>query len=314
MPVSRRRFLLTSSTLAVAGALRPSALLGQAAPATSAAAQAPPPVTPAFKAVRGGVGIFTARGGTIGYFSTADAFVVVDTQFPDTAQMFWDGVKHARPRIDVLINTHHHGDHTAGNKVLGPRASQIVAHAKVPGLQRAAAEQSNTVADQVFAGTLVETSWDASWKTALKISTKHYGPAHTGADIVVTFEQPNVVHMGDLVFNRAHPFIDRPSGASIAKWITVCEAVAKDHTADTLYVFGHGKDGAVVGKREDLLLERDYLTALLETARKAVAAGQSKEELLKLTALPGFPDHAGLSATFGLSRPLGVAYDEAAGR
>jgi glyoxylase-like metal-dependent hydrolase (beta-lactamase superfamily II) len=120
--------------------------------------------------------------------------------------------------------------------------------------------------------------------------------------------------MGDLVFNRSHPFIDRPAGASIANWIVVCEAVTKDHAADTMYIFGHGKDAAVVGTREDLLLERDYLTALLETARKAVAAGQSKEELLKLTTLPGFPEHAGLSPTFGLSRPLGVAYDEASAK
>ena len=207
--------------------------------------------------------------------------------------MFWDGVKHARPKIDVLINTHHHGDHTAGNKVLGPNASVVVAHAKVPGLQRAAAEQAKTLADQVFATTLTADAWNTSLKNDLKVSTKHYGPAHTGGDIVVTFEQPNVVHMGDLVFNRAHPFIDRPAGASIANWITVCEAVTKDHAADTLYIFGHGKDGAVVGKREDLLLERDYLTALLETARKAVAAGQSKEELLKMTALAGVPGTRG---------------------
>ena len=95
--------------------------------------------------------------------------------------------------------------------------------------------------------------------------------------------------MGDLVFNRSHPFIDWPAGASIANWIVLCEAVTKDHGTDTLYIFGHGKDGGVVGRRDDLLLERDYLTALLDTARKAVAAGQSKEELQKLTALPGFP-------------------------
>jgi glyoxylase-like metal-dependent hydrolase (beta-lactamase superfamily II) len=292
--------------------MRPAALLGlQTAPAP---AQPAPPVTPVFTEVRGGVGIFTARGGTIGYYSSADALVVVDTQFPDTAQMFWDGVKRSRPRIDALINTHHHGDHTAGNKVLGPHAIQIVAHAKVPDLQRAAAEQARTLADQVYAQNLVGPEWSYSWKDDLKISTKHYGPAHTGGDIVVTFERPNVVHMGDLVFNRTHPFIDRPAGASIANWIVLCEAVTKDHGADTLYIFGHGKNGAVVGKRADVLLERDYLTALLETARKAVAAGQSKEELLRMTVLPGFPEHAGLSATFGLSRPLGVAYDEASAR
>ena len=308
MPITRRHFLVTSSALAAAAAIRPAALLA------GRAQQAAPAVTPVFKDVRGGVGLFTARGGAIGYYSTPDAFVVVDTQFPDTAQMFWDGVKHARPRIDVLVNTHHHGDHTAGNKVLGPHAQVVVAHENAPKLQRAAAEKANSLADQVYATTLAGASWNQTVGKDLKVSTRHYGPAHTGGDIAVVFEQPNVVHMGDLVFNRAHPFIDRPAGASIANWIVLCEAVTKDHDADTIYLFGHGKDNAVVGKRADVLLERDYLTALLDTARKAVASGQSTAELQKMTALPGVPEHAGLSATFGLGMPLGVAYDEAAAK
>ena len=61
--------------------------------------------------------------------------------------------------------------HTAGNKVLGPNASQVVAHAKVPELQRAAAERSNTLADQVYATTLAGTAWNASVGKELKVST-----------------------------------------------------------------------------------------------------------------------------------------------
>jgi hypothetical protein len=34
--------------------------------------------------------------------------------------------------------------------------------------------------------------------------------AHTSGDITVTFERANVVHMGDLMFNRRHPVVDRP--------------------------------------------------------------------------------------------------------
>jgi glyoxylase-like metal-dependent hydrolase (beta-lactamase superfamily II) len=304
--LTRRDFLLTSSAALVAGAFRPASRLG--------AQQAAPPVTPVFRDVRGGVGVFTARGGTIGYYSSADAFVVVDTQFPDTAQMFWDGVKHVRPSIDALINTHHHGDHTAGNKVLGPHSAVIVAHATVPDRQKAAAERANTLADQVYANNLVGPSWDMAWGKSLKVSTKYYGPAHTGGDLVVTFEPPNVVHLGDLVFNRAHPVIDRPGGASIANWIVLCEKVVADHDADTIYVFGHAKQGAaIVGTRDDVRLQRDYLTALLETAKKAVASGQSKDEALKMTELPGFPEHAGMNPNFGLSRSMSAAWDEASG-
>ncbi len=61
-----------------------------------------------------------------------------------------------------------------------------------------------------------------------QISAKHYGPAHTGGDAVIRFERADVAHMGDLMFNRAHPVIDRTNGASIANWIVVLQQVARE--------------------------------------------------------------------------------------
>ena len=49
-------------------------------------------------------GTFSARGGTIGYLVTADAVVVVDSQFADTAPMFLEGMKPKTQRkFDLLI-------------------------------------------------------------------------------------------------------------------------------------------------------------------------------------------------------------------
>ena len=61
-----------------------------------------------------------------------------------------------------------------------------------------------------------------------------------GGDAVVIFEKANVVHMGDLVFNRIYPFVDRPGGASIRGWIKSLEDSASAYPADAIYVFGHG--------------------------------------------------------------------------
>ena len=55
------------------------------------------------------------------------------------------------------------------------------------------------------------------------LNTHHHGAGHTSGDDVYHFEQANVVHMGDLLFNRAHPNIDRAAGASTASWITALE-------------------------------------------------------------------------------------------
>src|SRR3546814_3748206 len=54
--------------------------------------------------------------GTIGWLNSVDGFVVVDAQFPDTAPHVISELKKLGTKsFTHLINTHHHGDHTAGN-------------------------------------------------------------------------------------------------------------------------------------------------------------------------------------------------------
>ena len=132
MSLNRREFVALSS-LGLIGTLDNQWAWAQA----PAAAGQQPPTAAEFKAVRRNIGTFTARGGTIGYLITPDAVVVVDSQFADTAPMLLDGLKRRTTRkIDVLINSHHHPDHTGGNKVLQPSVTKIVAHENVPALQR----------------------------------------------------------------------------------------------------------------------------------------------------------------------------------
>src|SRR5687767_11495579 len=252
------------------------------------------PTVPEFKDVRGNVGVFTARGGTIGYLVTPDAVVVVDSQFADTAPLFLEGLKPRTSRkIDLLINSHHHGDHTGGNKVMQPSVAKIVAHANVPGLQRKAAAAAKTEANQAYADTTFEKDWKASVGKEV-VSARHYGPAHTGGDIVITFQQANVAHMGDLMSYQRNPRADRPAGASIRNWIPVLENTVKDHGGDTIYIFGHSKVGErVTGSSKDLLELRDYFTAMLDHARKGIAAGKSMEEIVKVAAVPGFERYEG---------------------
>ena len=55
---------------------------------------------------------------------------------------------------------------------------------------------------------------------------------------------------------------------------------------------------------------RDYLTACMDTARKAIASGQAKEEMQKMTALKGFEDNVSPNARLTLGFVLGLCYDE----
>ena len=119
--MNRRHFLASSSSAIIAAAVREWPALAQGREAR--------PVTK-FTDLRGGTGIFTGRGGTIGWLVTDEGAVVVDSQVPNTAQTCVDGIKQrSRRGIHVLLNTHHHADHTAGNKTFRPAAKFIVAHA-----------------------------------------------------------------------------------------------------------------------------------------------------------------------------------------
>jgi glyoxylase-like metal-dependent hydrolase (beta-lactamase superfamily II) len=289
---------------AIGGSLGRARLFGQQPPAAPAAP--PAPVVPTFAELRRNVGTFMARGGCIGWLITPEAVVVIDSQFADTAQMFLDGLKpRTQRRIDLLINSHHHGDHTGGNKTLRPSVVKIVAHANVPELQRKQAAAAKTEDAQAYADETYTSTWRADVGSEV-ISTKYYGPGHTSGDSTIVFERANVVHMGDLMFNHRHPRVDRPGGASIRNWITLLEATTKDHTADTLYIFGHAKVGLpITGSRTDLLAFRDYFTGVLDYVQKGIAAGKSVDEIAKVQQVPGFPQHEGVP-----TGTLTMAYEE----
>ena len=300
--MNRRKFVVLSS-LGFVGTLGNRWVFAQA-PAAA-------PAVPEFKDVRRNVGVFTARGGTIGYLVTSDAVVVVDSQFADTAPMFLKGLQPiytaeamrakvqgaatATPRkIDVLINSHHHPDHTGGNKVMQPNVGRIVAHVNVPGLQKKQAATQKSEDNQAYA----DTTFDKDWKTSVgkeTVSARYYGPAHTSGDIVIFFENANVAHMGDLMSYQRNPRADFPAGASIVNWVRVLENTVKDHNNDTIYIFGHSKVGErVTGSSKDLLELRNYFTAMLDYTRKQIAAGKSQAEVVKeAKAIPGFESYEG---------------------
>src|SRR5512140_1565516 len=138
MPLNRRQFLATSSLAAAVSAVDLRSLLASAPQSPQA-----PPAT-AFVSVRGTVGYFTGQGGTIGWHVDKTSVVVIDAQMPATTKICLGGINErsgSRP-IDFLVNTHHHGDHTAGNVVFRPVTRKILAQLNEPRLQMEAAARA----------------------------------------------------------------------------------------------------------------------------------------------------------------------------
>ncbi|HEY1794053.1 MAG TPA: MBL fold metallo-hydrolase [Opitutaceae bacterium] len=310
--MNRRDFL--RSSLAAAAGLASARLRGQPA------RPSPAPSATEFRPLRRDVGVFTGRGGTIGWLASAGALAVVDTQFPDTAATCLTGLPGIGRRvIDATINTHHHVDHTGGNSVFKPASRELVAQANVPDLQFKAAKRAErqegrvdpaaTIESQVYADTTFTDVWRRELGSEI-VTAEFRGPAHTGGDAVVIFEKANVVHMGDLVFNRIYPFVDRPGGATARGWIKSLGDCAAAYPADAIYVFGHGNPRfGVTGTRADLLVMRDFLGAVVDYVQKRVDAGTEKATVVALENMPGFPDyHVPLPNRLGLV--LGSVFDE----
>ncbi len=113
--------------------------------------------------------------------------------------------------------------------------------------------------------------------------------------------------MGDLMFNKRFPFIDRPGGANIQSWVNVLDKTIAKFDKDTLFVFGHSADPLkVTGGKEEIRAMQNYLEKLLLFVKNEMKAGKSKDDILKAQSIPGAEDFQGQ----GIQRSLTAAYEE----
>ena len=247
---------------------------------------------PAYKItmLRNDVGIFTEKGGTIAFYISKKGIAVVDAQFPETSKHLIDELKKLQDKpIDFLINTHHHGDHTGGNISFKGIAQHVVGHENcLSNYQRVAAEQ-HSEDKQLFQ----DLTFKDKWKTKVgdeSIRAHYFGAGHTSGDALIHFEHANIVHVGDLMFNRVYPFIDKKAGASFTNWIKVLDKAQSTFDNKTLFVFGHGSNNQVTGGKDDLKGLQQYITQLLDQVGKAIKQGKSKDEILQITSIDNVGD------------------------
>ena len=174
--------------------------------------------------------------------------------------------------VRTLVNTHHHGDHTHGNYLMG--GATIVGHERCreailntpmpppPGIW-ADVDWGQLEPAPPF---LTYTDGVTLWSGDLRCEVRYVGtPAHTTNDSIVYIPERSVVFTGDLLFNGGTPFAMQ---GSVSGWIEVLEVVLRPLGAQTL-VPGHGP---VCGPEviDDMLA---YLRFVQETARQAKAGG-----------------------------------------
>jgi cyclase len=259
------------------------------------------------KILRNNVGIFLERGGSVGFILTKDGNIVIDSQFPDTAAHLIEDIKKRNSNpFKYLLNTHHHGDHTGGNIAFKGIAEHVVAHQNSLLNQKNVAEKNKTEDKQLYPDQI----FTKDWKLKLggeKIKGYYFGAGHTNGDAVYHIQNSNIMHVGDLMFNKRHPYVDRSAGADISHWILVLDKIIKKADKDTLMIFGHSLNpGEETGNISDLKKFQDYLGKVLDFAKQEIKKGVTKENFIKNIFIPGVTEWGGT----GIERPLTAAYEE----
>jgi cyclase len=220
--------------------------------------------------------------------------LLVDTLFdvPLTRDML-EAMRRAEPKaaakIDLLVNTHHNGDHCFGNECC--QGAEIIAHTlareamthegpqRLVALLEAAPRMGETGAyfTRIFGAfdfkgvtqTLPTTTFETELTRTVGDKTVHIlhvGPAHTPGDALVHVPADRLVFTGDILFIEGHPIMwEGPVG----NWIAACERIlAMD--VETV-VPGHGP----ITDKRGVAAVRDYLAYIRDEARKRFDAGFS---------------------------------------
>ena len=280
-----RRNFLQFALSAGAAALAPRWIVAQAAPPTdrlaqmrAAGASTPIKTTKLYD----NVWLLQGAGGNMAVQTGKDGIVLIDSSFATA-------VPHIREAIaalstdapHVLINTHWHVDHVDGNEGMHAVGFKVVAHEKTKVRMSQPAEMKlfHMSLPAYPDGALPTTTFADSLKHPHSgdiVEMVHYDPAHTDTDIYIHFQHADVLHCGDIFFNKLYPFIDEGSAGSIGGTIDAAQkslALAGDQTK---IIPGHGP----LGNKADLKSYVDMLSTVRDRVAGLKKSGASEQETL----------------------------------
>ncbi|MGH8193437.1 MAG: MBL fold metallo-hydrolase [Woeseiaceae bacterium] len=220
-------------------------------------------------------------GGNLGLLTGADGVVLIDDGVRPLAEKMLAAVNEiAGAPVDFVINTHVHGDHTGGNAALHATGATIIGHDNVWRRLLDSKAAKETLPEVTFSDSV---TFHLNGHEAFVF---HVANAHTDGDAVILFRDANVIHAGDLFFNRVLPFIDLDSGGNVEGYIEGQERILSLAGPDTRIIPGHGPLAA----KADLQAAHDMLVDARNRVKKLVDAGRSEDEVVSANPLAPYAD------------------------
>jgi cyclase len=260
---------MTRAFLTTAAILMSSSAMAQTADVTIKVEQIAP-----------GVAVLFGQGGNIGLSYGEDGNVLIDDQFAPLTPKILAAVSTVDPDpVKFLINTHWHGDHTGGNENLGKSGTVILAHDNVRVRMMTPQTRDGKTTPPSPKIALPVLTYEDGLSLHMNgddIRTIHVHDAHTDGDSFVMWKKANVVHMGDLFFNKVTlPFIDLNSGGNARGLLAAANKVLAMTNETTRYIPGHGP----MATRGDLIAYRDMLKTVIESVAGGIKAKRTLAQI-----------------------------------
>jgi cyclase len=248
--------------------------------ASSSALAQQPEVTIKVEQIAPGVAVLFGQGGNIGLSYGEDGNVLIDDQFAPLTPKILAAVATVDPDpVKFLINTHWHGDHTGGNENLGKAGAVIMAHDNVrvrmasPPMR---AGRPTPASPKIALPVVTYADGLSLHMNGDEIRTVHVHDAHTDGDSFVMWKNANVVHMGDLFFNKVTlPYIDLDSGGSAQGLLAAANKVLTMTNETTRFIPGHGP----LATRADLIAYRDMIKTVIDSVASGIKAKKTLEQI-----------------------------------
>jgi cyclase len=220
-------------------------------------------------------------GGRIGVLAGPDGIFMVDAQYLQIGDKVVAAIKRIDPGpIRFLVNTHVHGDHTAGNATFAKLGAVIFAREELrEGMARPPAANAPATARDPARLPVVTYGMGDPVRFRMNGETVELIPvraAHTGGDTIVRFVNADVIMIGDFYRNFGYPFIDTANGGSLKGALDGLELTMKIAGPNTRLIPGHG----TYINRTDIVPYRDMMLAVQARVQQLIAQGKTLQETL----------------------------------
>ena len=227
-------------------------------------------------------------GGNIGVSVGDDSVFVIDNQFAPLTSKIVLALKALSDKpVKIVINTHHHGDHTGGNENFGKLGATIIAHDNV---RKRLVEKSQKIALPVI-------TFNDQLNIQMnneQVAIFHVDDAHTDGDALLYFTQSNVLHTGDTYFNGRYPYIDLKSGGTVQGYIDAVKMGLMIIDENTKIIPGHGN----VSDKAEYETFLKMLETIKSNILKAIANGKNEDEIAKDASITKTYDNLGYGTGF----------------